>query len=335
MDAAMVIKSPENLEHLELSTRLLIEAALKRDLLVELLDAKNNFIRLSGNGNVQLVKQATKTAIDSYMTYLVLENKEVCKRILFEGGAPVPGGIQVTSPGEAGERWSECNKSIVVKPTTTNFGIGINFLRAPFTKQQLEEAVASALSHDDTCLIEEFISGEEYRFLVIDYVVCAVGQRIPANIIGDGESSIDQLVFKKNSDPRRGTGHKKPLELIQIGEVEQRELSKQGLALTSIVPRGRQIFLRQNSNISTGGDSVDVTDRVHSSYKRVAEHAARTVGSRLTGVDMIAQSITEPALSGNHGIIEMNFNPVLFMHQVPHAGPGQNVVDPVLDLLGF
>jgi D-alanine-D-alanine ligase-like ATP-grasp enzyme len=335
MKALEVLTEASNTEGLELSTRLLINAALKRGVAVELLDAKNNFIRLSRGGHTQLVKQATKTNVDSYMTYLVLENKEVCKRVLFEGGAPVPDGIQVTSPSEAAERWSNLSASLVVKPTTTNFGIGINFLHAPVSVVQLEEAVARALQHDDTCIIEEMLQGEEYRFLVIDYVVRAVGQRVPANVVGDGKSSIEELVRIKNSDPRRGTGHRKPLELIQLGEVECRELNKQGLAVSTVVPEGKQVFLRLNSNISTGGDSVDVTELVHPSFMAMAEHAARVVGSRLTGVDVIAQAITEPAASGNHGIIEMNFNPVLFMHELPHSGPGQKVVDPALDLLGF
>jgi glutamate--cysteine ligase len=335
MEKVEVITEVTPIESLELSTRLLIKAALKRGLKVEILDSKSNFIRLSRKGHSQLVKQASKTSVDSYMTYLILENKEVCKRVLFEGGVPVPDGIQVASPSEAVERWSDFSKSLVVKPTTTNFGIGINFLHTPFGAFQLEEAVANALQHDETCLIEEMLLGEEYRFLVIDYIVRAVGQRIPANVVGDGESSIEQLVQIKNTDPRRGTGHRKPLEIIQLGEVECRELNRQGLAVTSILPAGRRIFLRQNSNISTGGDSIDVTDLVHPSYKAVAEHAARVIGSRLTGVDVIAQSISDPADVGNHGIIEMNFNPVLFMHELPHTGPGQNVVNHVLDLLGF
>lgn len=333
---AIRLEPLDQIDDLELSTRILIERCFAAGITVELLDRTNNFLRLSQGTITHYVRQATKTGLDSYMTFLIMENKQVCKLVLHEAGVRVPTGVQVASAGEAMQYYHLLAAySVVVKPTTTNFGIGIHFLPYPFSEGALVELVHKGLQHDSTVLIEELLSGDEYRFLVVDYQVQAVCQRIPANVIGDGKSSIAELVAKKNDDKRRGVGHKKSLEKIQLGEVELKVLQEEGLRLSSVPAQGKQIFLRRNSNISTGGDSIDRTNDVPLAYKEIAETAARAAQSRITGVDMIIRDLNEPPQSDNHGVIEMNFNPVLYIHEQPYLGTGRPVTNAILKALGF
>ena len=194
---------------------------------------------------------------------------------------------------------------------------------------------SSTFEHDSRILVEHLVPGDEYRFLVIDYKVRGVCQRIPANIVGDGEMNISQLVEKKNEDPRRGRNHNRPLEIIELDEIAIDFLKAQGLSKDSVVEADKQIFLRGNSNISTGGDSIDRTDDVHEAYIQVAEKAARAVEARVTGVDIMIEDIKDAPHFSNHAIIEMNFNPVLFIHDYPFEGTNREVGKAVLDTLGF
>jgi len=329
-------RSSQQLEGLELSTRLLIEEALRRGVEVEVLDRTNNFIRLSRNGHVHLARQATKTAVDSYMTFLIMENKEVSKQILRESAVRVPAGAQASSPQQALQWYANLrDTNVVVKPSTTNFGIGVSFLSAPIDAQEYQSVVEQTFQHDTTIIIEEWIPGEEYRFLVVDYTAISVCQRVPANVVGNGIATIEALVDKKNEDPRRGTGHRKPLEKLTLGPVERAELQKQDLQIHSIPEKNQQVFLRKNSNISTGGDSIDRTDDVHPSYLAVAEQAAKAVSSRITGVDIMIKDLESPASENNHAVIELNFNPVLFIHEKPYLGTSRPASAAVLDCLGF
>ncbi|MDP2625216.1 MAG: carboxylate--amine ligase, partial [Candidatus Peregrinibacteria bacterium] len=159
--------------------------------------------------------------------------------------------------------------------------------------------------------------------------------RVPANVMGDGEHTIQELVDLKNDTPWRGEGYKTPLERIELSEIELRELRAQGLTVNSIPEENEIIFLRKNSNISTGGDSIDYTDKVHEGYKQVAIDAAKAVDATLCGVDIILSDIGTPPSPKNHSIIEVNFNPVLYFHDYPFQGENRHTAQYVLDALGF
>lgn len=321
---------------LELSTRILIEEALRRGIEVEVLDRHDQFIRLKKGSKVEYVKQATRTSVDTYIAPIIMENKEVTKIILREHGIEVPDGTQVHSEEEA-ERYFEniVGKDIVVKPKLTNFGIGIHFLK---NVQQLDtymQAVRDAFSHDDSVMIEQFIPGKEYRFLVIGDETVAVMHRAPANVEGDGKHTIKELVEIKNKDPLRGEGHTTPLEKIQLGEVELEMLRRQGKDIHYVPEPGETVFLRENSNISTGGDSIDYTDEVHEGYKQIAVQAMQAVGAKICGADFIIHDIHAEPKPGNYSVIELNFNPAMYMHRHPYKGKKRYVEKKVLDLLGF
>lgn len=323
-------------EDLELSTQILLKAAIKRGIEFEILDRKENFISLTKNGRTEYVKQATKTSLDSYITVLMMENKTVTKKILARNGIRVPKGKEYDNINRALKDFAYYqDKPIVIKPKTTNFGVGVTIFTGAFSKEDYETAFQLAFQYDETVLIEEFLSGKEYRFLVIGDEVLGVLHRVPANVIGDGKSTIEELVAEKNKDPLRGTGYRTPLEKIRLGEAEELFLKGQGRKRTDIPEKGETVFLRENSNISTGGDSIDYTDEIPDSYKKIAIRSAQAVGAVFCGVDMMIDDITEEAGEDNYGIIEINFNPAIHIHCFPYKGKNRRPEEKILDLLGF
>ena len=321
-------------EDLELSTQILILDAIKRGIEFNMMDRLENFISLSDGEKVEYVKQATKTSKDSYITALIMENKLVTKDILRENNIRVPKGKDYENIDEAKKDFRLFkDEKIVIKPKSTNFGLGISIFPGEYSREDYDKAVEIAFREDSSILIEEFMTGKEYRFLVIGEEVVGILHREPANVIGNGESTIEELVSEKNKDPLRGKGYKTPLEKIKLGEIEEMFLKNQGLSFKYIPKNGEKIYLRENSNISTGGDSIDFTDKIHPSYKDVALKSAKAVKALICGVDMVIDDIEEEAKEKNHGIIELNFNPAIHIHCFPYKGENRKAGEKILDLL--
>ncbi|EMY61449.1 bifunctional glutamate--cysteine ligase GshA/glutathione synthetase GshB [Leptospira terpstrae] len=327
---------PSGFEDLEISTQIIIRDAMARGITVEMVDRKENFLRLKQGSHIEFVKEASKTRLDSLMTYLVMENKIASKLVLDENGIRVPIGRNYSSLEDALKDYEFfLDKKKVIKPVTTNFGLGIGISNPGDSKEKFTNFVQVALGLSSSIIIEEFIEGPEYRFLVLGEEVIAVCNRVPANVVGDGKSSIRQLIVKKNEDPRRGEGHKTALEKIQMSAVEEAILKDQALDFDSIPDLGKQIFLRKNSNISTGGDSLDMTDAVHPEFKSIAVSCAKAAGAVICGIDIISSQIELKPDPKTYAILEINFNPVLYIHEFPYSGKPRFVGDKILDLLGF
>lgn len=320
-------------EDMELSTQIVIKEALNRSLKVEILDREEQFISISSAKKTEYIKEATKTSYDSYITSEILGNKEVTKKILTANNIKVPQGENFSNFEVAISNWKNFeNSKIVVKPKTTNYGMGITILDKNHNLELYKKALEVAFSLDKSVIVEEFAEGIECRFLVIDGKCIAVLHRVPANVLGDGESSIEELINLKNQDPRRGKGHKTPLEKIEMGSTEKDYLSLSDKDFSSVPKKDEIVFLRANSNISTGGDSIDYTDLVDSKYKDIAVLAAKAVNSKICGVDMIAVNFAE---FSKYSIIELNYNPVLYFHNFPYSGKNRQVEKSLFDLLNF
>ncbi len=230
-------------EDMELSTQILMKEAIKRGISVEVMDRADNFIALSRNKHVEYVKQATKTSKDSYMTMLLMENKVVTKKILERQGLCVPKGIEVTDKEQGvGAIRYFINKPVVVKPKSTNFGLGISIFPEGASQEDLMNALQIGFEYDNTVLIEEFAKGKEYRFLVIGDEVIGILHRVPANVKGDGKHRIRELVDLKNQDSLRGKGYKTPLEKIQLDESSKLFLKQNQLDFESI-PKQDEVFI--------------------------------------------------------------------------------------------
>ena len=321
--------------NMELSTQAVIEDAIKNGIKVDVIDENDQFIRLENKDHIEYVKNGNMTSKDSYISPLIMENKVVTKKVLAEKAFRVPKGYEVSSLDEAIQKFNYIkNKPIVIKPKSTNFGLGITiFKNGTSSLENYSKAVEFALKEDKDILIEEFIEGTEYRFFVIEGKTEAVLLRVPANVVGDGKHTIRELVEIKNSNPLRGDAKKTPLKKIELGEIEKLQLAEQGLNFDSILSENEIAYLRENSNISTGGDSVDKTDAVHESYKKLAVEITDAMMAKVCGVDLIIPDITEEINGENYGVIEANFNPMMMMHIYPHSGKSRRLSLNVLKML--
>lgn len=133
-----------------------------------------------------------------------------------------------------------------------------------------------------------------------------------------------ELVEEKNTDPLRGTDHLKPLEKIRTGPEETLMLSMQNLSWDSIPKAEEIIYLRENSNVSTGGDSIDYTEEMDDYFKEIAIRATQVLDAKICGVDIIVPR--ETIDRDKHAIIELNFNPAMHMHCFPYQGEQKKLV---------
>lgn len=321
---------------MELSTQIFMFDAIQKGVQVKVLDESDQFLRLQFQDHVEYVKNANMTSKDSYIVPLIMENKTVTKKVLKEAGFRVPGGAEFSSMEEAVKAYPRfADQAFVIKPKSTNYGLGITIFKEGADLEDYQAGLAIAFREDSSVLVEEFMPGTEYRFFVIGGEVQAIMLRVPANVIGDGIRTVKELVEEKNSDPLRGTNHRAPLELIQLGELEQLMLKEQGLTIESVPQTNQIVYLRENSNISTGGDSIDMTDEFSEAYKKIAVSAVEALGAKISGIDLIIpdKEIDPTTDKKAYGIIEANFNPAMHMHVYPFAGKGRRLTMNVLKLL--
>lgn len=321
--------------HMELSTQLFMFDVLQKGIGLEVLDEQDQFLKLSHKGHVEYVKNGNMTSKDNYVVPLMMENKIVTKKVLAKAGFRVPLGSDYKTIESAMEDYAQfIDKGIVIKPKSTNFGLGISIFKEGATREAYRQGLEIAFAEDTDVLVEEFLSGTEYRFFVVDGKTLAVLLRVPANVTGDGQHTIRELVALKNQDSLRGTNHRSPLEQIELGTIEALMLEEQQLTFDSIPEPKQVVYLRENSNVSTGGDSIDVTDSMHVSYKKIAEEATKAMGAVICGMDLIIQDYQKVATNhADYGIIEANFNPMMHMHVYPYEGTSRRLTMSILELL--
>ncbi|EFR43650.1 bifunctional glutamate--cysteine ligase GshA/glutathione synthetase GshB [Streptococcus pseudoporcinus] len=323
-------------ESMELSTQMLMFDAIQKGIHLEILDEQDQFLKLWHKDHVELVKNGNMTSKDNYVVPLAMANKTVTKKLLDQAGFPTPQGQEFASKEQALRYYPLiAEKPIVVKPKSTNFGLGISIFQKPASQTDYEKALDIAFAEDSAVLVEAFITGTEYRFFTLNGTCQAVLLRLPANVVGDGKHTIKELVALKNQDPLRGSDHRSPLEKIQVGPIEKLMLAQEGYQEETVLAKGVRVQLRRNSNISTGGDSIDLTDQMDQSYKDLAAQMADTIGAWVCGVDLIIADITEKADLNQPNVhcIEVNFNPSMYMHTYPYQGPGQALTPKILQEL--
>ena len=324
-------------DNMELSTQALLFDAIQKGLNIEILDERDQFISLQFGEHLEYVKNGNMTSHDSYISPLIMENKVVTKKVLAKAGFNVPQSIEFTDVKSAVENFPLFeNRAIVIKPKSTNFGLGISIFQQGVTdRDDFAKAVEIAFREDKEIMVEDYLLGTEYRFFVLGDQTLAVLLRVPANVIGDGVHTVAELVAVKNDHPLRGDGSRTPLKKIALGDIEQLQLKEQGLTVDSIPAKDQLVQLRANSNISTGGDSIDMTDEMHASYKEIAVWISKAMGAAVCGVDLIIPDLKQPAEPSLHswGVIEANFNPMMMMHIFPFSGQSRRLTMNVIKML--
>jgi len=258
-------------------------------------------------------------------------NKDETKRLLNDAAIPVAKGVTAATLEDVYSAIKNVGFPLVFKPLDGNHGKGatINVKN----EQEAIEAFNYAKEYSRRIIVERFITGHDFRVLVIDHKVVAAALRVPAHIKGDGKSTIQELIDQENTDPRRGYGHENVLTEITIDRDTLDLLEKKNYTLETVVPKDETVYVKSTANLSTGGTSIDVTDQVHPQNIFNCERISRIIGLDICGIDIMAQNLTEPLTENGGVVLEVNAAPGFRMHLAPSEGLPRNVAAPVIDML--
>lgn len=314
------------------STASLVKAARDRD--VPWLRLNDHSLIQLGHGRYQKRIQATITSETHYIAVQLASDKEATNKILADLGLPVPRQRMVYDVKEAIQAAKRIGYPIVIKPLDGNHGRGISVgLTAP---EQIADAFAFARENNRSgngVIVESFVQGLDHRMLVVNGALVAVSKRVPGHVVGDGTSSVEQLLEVVNADPRRGVGHEKVLTRIDFDSKAAAHLEELGYTKDTVPPKGEVVFLRSTANLSTGGTAVDVTDIVHPDNRDMAVRAVMAIGLDIGGVDFLSADISRSYKENGAGICEINAAPGFRMHVAPSEGKPRDVAGAVMDML--
>jgi len=289
---------------------------------------EGNLVQL-GYGAAQHRIWTAETDQTSAIGESISSDKDLTKSLLQACGVPVPEGRLVESPEDAWEAAEEVGVPVVVKPRDGNHGRGVT--TELMTREEVASAYKLALDEGSGVIVERFVRGNEHRLLVVDGRVVAAARGESASVLGDGKSTVTELIDKQiNTDPRRGTTDADPLNLILLDDdaAVRFELLRQGFKADSIPPKGKQVLIQRNGNVA-----FDVTDLVHPSIAAAAALAARVVGLDIAGVDLVVDDVSRPLGEQRGAIVEVNAGPGLLMHLKPADGEARPVGEAILDSL--
>ena len=311
------------------STGSIVDEAVSRDIPFLRL-GRNSLIQL-GAGVNQMRFQATITCKTSNIAVDIACNKEQTKKMLNEASIPVAKGDICYDTEDLEETIADIGYPIVIKPLDGNHGKG-----ASINVTNWEDAVKGlkhAKEYSRRVIVEKFITGFDFRVLVINNEVIAAAQRVPAHVVGNGKNTIQELIDITNEDPRRGYGHENVLTEITIDKSTERLIDNAGYTLSSILSNNETLYLKSTANLSTGGTSVDVTDLMHPENVFIAERISRVIGLDICGIDIMAPNLTQSLKENGGVILEVNAAPGFRMHLAPSEGLPRNVAAPVIDML--
>ncbi|OKH23689.1 cyanophycin synthetase [Chroogloeocystis siderophila] len=290
------------------------------------------FLIQLGYGVHQKRIQATMTARTGILGVELACDKEGTKRILANAGVPVPRGTVISYFDELETAIEEVGGyPIVIKPLDGNHGRGITIDIRNW--EEAEAAYDAARDVSRSVIVERFYTGRDHRVLVVDGKVVAVAERVPAHVIGDGVSTIEELIDQTNRDPNRGEGHDNVLTRIELDRTSYQLLERQGYTLDTVLPQDEICYLRATANLSTGGIAVDRTDDIHPENVWLAQRVAQIIGLDIAGIDIVTPDITRPLREVDGVIVEVNAAPGFRMHVSPSRGIPRNVAGAVLDML--
>ncbi|MGE5468058.1 MAG: cyanophycin synthetase [Ignavibacteria bacterium] len=284
-----------------------------------------------GWGSKQRRIQAAETDRSSAIAESIAQDKELTKNLLRAAGVSVPAGRPVADAEDAWKAAGEIGGAIVVKPRDGRQGKGVAVNLQ--TREQVLAGYAAASEISSEVMVERFMTGNDFRMLVVGDKLVAAARRDPPQVIGDGVHTVRQLVDVVNSDPRRSEGHATSLTKIRFDDIALARLAEQGYTAESVPPKGVRVMLRNNANLSTGGTATDVTDDVHPEMAASAVAAAQMVGLDVCGIDVVCDSVLKPLQEQGGGIVEVNAAPGLRMHLAPSYGKGRAVGKAIVDMM--
>ncbi|HVY28757.1 MAG TPA: cyanophycin synthetase [Polyangiaceae bacterium] len=274
---------------------------------------------------------AAETDRTSAIGEAIAQDKELTKSLLATIGVPVPEGRVCKTAEQAWAAAQAIGLPVAIKPRKGNQGKGVS--TALDTREAVVTAHDIAVAYDGETIVERHLFGSDHRLLVIGDKLIAAARREPPSVVGNGRSTIAELVAEENKNPLRGDDHSTSLSKLRLDAIGLEHLAELGLTADSVPAAGQKVSLRKNANLSTGGSATDVTDTVHPEVAARAIEAARMVGLDVAGIDVVATRIDQPLEVTRGAIVEVNAAPGLRMHLEPSAGKGRDVGQAIVDMM--
>ncbi|NJM70959.1 MAG: cyanophycin synthetase [Scytonema sp. RU_4_4] len=287
-----------------------------------------------GYGKKQVRGVATTFDCDSHLDSDFTTRKDDCKAFLKTLGFPVPKGDIVVSVREALAAAADIGYPVAVKPVAGHKGIGVTAeVRDEYELESAFRRALEAIPENEPIrvIVEKSITGSDFRLLCVNGRFVAATERRPAWVVGDGYSTIEELIRDENRKPRRLDTPTSPMAKIQCDEAMEQYLEQQGLSLDSVLDKDQKVYLRKVANLSAGGVSIDATRTVHPDNIILAQDIAQHFRLVCLGIDVIARNLNESWKSGDLSILEINAAPGILMHLNPAIGESVDVPSHILE----
>ena len=287
----------------------------------------NRLYTIGTGKNSQIINFASSSK-DSKIAKEIQRDKWSSNLMMERLGLPIPKWQILDSQEDIDKVWEQYQKPVVIKPTglTAGSGVSTGLDTIEKTKEAFQIAKRPTEKHagktwQQKIMIQEQVPGEDYRLLIIDGKLEVATKRIPAFIVGDGKSTIQELIEETNQDPRRDTS--KPthiLKPIKIDEPLLALLKEKNLSLDSVPKKEEKLTVRKVASMSQGGITEDFTDKVGPEIKYIVESIATSIHAFVVGADVLCKDISKPLTKENGGIIEINTKPEAYLNLYPVMG---------------
>lgn len=300
-----LFSGPEVLEGVNPYAKIIVNEARRRGINVEMLDAAGGFFRLSYGARAVRCRESL-SELTSAVAMSICDDKGVTRRVVETAGVQVPAQIDGDAAPQEVAAFLARHGRVVVKPARGEQGKGVAV--GMETYDEIEAAVDYARKFSDTVLLEECVEGEDLRLVLINYRLVAAAIRRPAMVVGDGRSTIRDLIKAQSRRRAAATGGE---SRIPLDDETARTVRAAGFALDDALPEGRELKVRKTANLHTGGTIHDVTDIVHPALIEAGVKVARAIDIPVVGVDLIVKSPAE----ADYAFIEANERPGLANHE--------------------
>ncbi len=293
----------------------------------------NRIYTLGVGKNSQMIYSISSSK-DSKIAKDIQRDKWQTNLMIQRMGLPIPAWQLINNITELEEVWTKYQKPVVIKPTGLTGGhgvvVGIKTLEEAKEAFKFAKEATQDRQREDwqkKIMIQEQVSGEDYRLLVIDGHLEIATKRIPAFVVGDGKHTIKELIAITNTDPRRDiTRPTHTLKPITIDESLKKYIKDQDLTLDTIIEKEKKVYVRKVASMSQGGITEDFTEKVGPEIKAIVESIASSIHAFTLGVDVMCKDLSRPLTKENGAILEVNTMPEAYLNTYPVIGESREYV---------
>jgi cyanophycin synthetase len=255
-------------------------------------------------------------------------NKDMAYVLVEKEGIPIPRTfvINLNSRDEELKEILKKYKPLVVKPTNSSLSKGLTININNLTV--LKKAINKASHISDPILVQEQVSGEEVRIVILNGELAGALLRQTARVIGDGTSTVSALIKKENR--LRAGLH---LKYITYPQLDEHIIDKKFLKNGFILKKGEVIELNKSTMISGGCSVYNVSDKINLEYVNIAQKLTKKIGAGFLAVDLFCDDFTEPPTNTNYHFIEFNKAPVLKLFYSCRDGKHIDIIPKLTNLI--